>query len=140
MKPKHVKAFMKTAGAFAECSSGTRLKVGAAVVKDSRIISVGYNALPKHLDGPLEDENNQTLSAVRHAEKSALMGLLRAGISPVGATMFCTHACCYLCAVDIVDAGIVEFIYQHDYRSQEGLQHLKSCGIVVQQFKEKETQ
>lgn len=138
MKPKHIKAFMRTAEAFAECSVGARLKVGAVIVKDSRIISVGYNALPKHLNGPLEDENNQTLPAVRHAEKSALMGLLRAGISPVGATMFCTHACCYLCAVDIVDAGIVEFNYQHDYRNEEGLQHLRNCGIVVQQFKEGE--
>lgn len=138
MKHKHKKAFMKTAEAFAECSSGTRLKVGACVVKDMRIIGVGYNALPKHIDGPLEDENNVTRQEVRHAEKSALMGLLRAGISPVGAEMFVTHSCCKFCAIDIIDAGIVKVTYKDTYRNTEGLQLLEDCGILVEQFKEKE--
>lgn len=138
MKHKHKKAFMKTAEAFAECSSGTRLKVGACVVKDMRIIGVGYNALPKHIDGPLEDENNVTLPEVRHAEKSALMGLLRAGISPVGAEMFVTHSCCKFCAIDIIDAGIVKVTYKDTYRDTEGLQLLESCGIMTEQYVEKE--
>ena len=138
MKHKHKKAFMKTAEAFAECSSGTRLKVGACVVKDMRIIGVGYNALPKHIDGPLEDENNVTLPEVRHAEKSALMGLLRAGISPVGAEMFVTHSCCKFCAIDIIDAGIVKVTYKNTYRDTSGLQLLESCGIITEQYTEKE--
>ena len=138
MKHKHKKAFMKTAEAFAECSSGTRLKVGACVVKDMRIIGVGYNALPKHIDGPLEDENNVTLPEVRHAEKSALMGLLRAGISPVGAEMFVTHSCCKFCAIDIIDAGIVKVTYKDTYRDTSGLQLLESCGIITEQYTEKE--
>ena len=129
---------MKTAEAFSECSSGTRLKVGACVVKDMRIIGVGYNALPKHIDGPLEDENNVTLPEVRHAEKSALMGLLRAGISPVGAEMFVTHSCCKFCAIDIIDAGIVKVTYKDTYRDTSGLQLLESCGIITEQYTEKE--
>ena len=138
MKSKHKKAFMKTAEAFAECSSGTRLKVGACVVKDMRIIGVGYNALPKHIDGPLEDENNVTLPEVRHAEKSALMGLLRAGISPVGAEMFVTHSCCKFCAIDIIDAGITKVTYKDTYRDNSGLQLLEDCGVIVEKFTEKE--
>jgi len=117
---------MKTAEAFAECSSGTRLKVGACVVKDMRIIGVGYNALPKHIDGPLEDENNVTLPEVRHAEKSALMGLLRAGISPVGAEMFVTHSCCKFCGL-LNERFIMNILYAEINNRTK-----KSFGIITE--------
>lgn len=134
MKLKHKMAYMKTAEVFAECSVGTRLKVGAVIVKDNRIINCGYNAHPAHIDGPLEGSDGQTLSTVRHAETSALMGCLRAGISPVGATMFVTHACCKMCAIDIVDAGITKVYYKHEYRENCGKIHLVRSGVEVKQF------
>lgn len=100
-------------------------------MKGNRIVSCGYNALPEHLHGPLEDENGNTKPEVRHSEKSALMGLVRSSENAVGATMFCTHSCCYFCAVDIVDAGIEEFIFRRFYRSDEGLIHLLKAGVKV---------
>lgn len=131
MKTKHMLAYMDCAHAFARCSVGIRLKVGAVVVKGNRIISCGYNALPEHLHGALEDEHNNTKPEVRHSEKNALMGLVRSSESAVGATMFCTHSCCYLCSVDIVDAGIERFIFRNFYRSDEGLIHLLKAGVEV---------
>ena len=134
MKQKHKIAYMKTAEAFADCSVGTRLKVGAVIVKDNRIISCGYNAHPEHIDGPLEGVDGLTLPTVRHAEKSALMGLLRAAISPVGAEMFVTHACCKSCAIDIVDAGITKVYYRDEYRENYGKVHLLNSGVQVEQM------
>lgn len=131
MKHKHKVAYMKTAEAFAECSVGTRLKVGAVIVKDNRIISCGYNAHPEHIDGALEGADGQTLSTVRHAEKSALMGLLRAGISPVESEMFCNYSCCASCAVDIVDAGIIKFTYKNKYRDSAGIDYLVKNNVEV---------
>jgi dCMP deaminase len=136
MKLKHKQAYMETAEVFAKCSVGKRLKVGAVIVKDNRIISCGYNAHPKHIDGPLEDDQNVTLPTVRHAEKSALMGLLRAGISPIGASMFITHACCRDCAIDVVDSGISNVYYKTDYRSSEGIEYLKKNNVQVEKFDE----
>lgn len=131
MKPKHMLAYMRCAQAFAECSVGERLKVGTVIVKGNRIVSCGYNALPEHLGGPLEDDKGNTKPEVRHSEKNALMGLVRSSESAVGATMFCTHSCCYLCAVDIVDAGINHFVFRKFYRSDEGIKHLMKAGIRV---------
>lgn len=90
MKDKHIKAYMKCAQAFAECSPATRAKVGAVIVKDNRIISCGYNAFPAHINGTCELPDGTTDPRVRHAEKNALMGLVRNSGSAVGATMFCT--------------------------------------------------
>lgn len=122
---------MECAQAFARCSVGERLKVGTVIVKGNRIISCGYNALPEHLHGPLETADNKTKREVRHSEKNALMGLVRSAESAVGAAMFCTHSPCYLCSVDIVDAGITELYFANFFRTNEGLKHLLSVGVMV---------
>lgn len=134
MKLKHKLAYMECAEAFAKCSKDTRLKVGAVIVKDNRIISCGYNAMPEHIDDPNQLEDGTTDPRVRHAEKNALMGLTKSNQSSIGADLFCTHACCKFCAIDIVDAGIKTFYYRHEYRSQEGLIYLMENGIEVQQI------
>lgn len=131
MKNKHLVAYMKCAEAFAECSESKRLKVGSVVIKNNRIISCGYNALPEHLTGSLEDEAGNTKPEVRHSEKNALLGLMKSNESSIGASVVCTHSCCYLCSVDIVDAGIKEFYYKYDYRCTEGIKYLKENGVVV---------
>jgi len=124
-------AYLECAEVFAKCSVGQRLKVGTVIVKGNRIISCGYNALPEHLDGPLEDSSGNTKAEVRHSEKNALMGLVRSSESAKGAMMFCTHSCCYLCAVDIVDAGIERFVFRNFYRDDAGIQHLMKAGVEV---------
>lgn len=55
MKPKLITAYMKTAEVFAELSHARRLHVGAIVVKDDRIISIGYNGMPAGWENNCED-------------------------------------------------------------------------------------
>lgn len=137
MKDKHKRMYMEIAECLARASPGVRLKVGSVIVRNNNIISTGYNALPQAINGTLEDENNVTKVEVRHSEKNALMGLIRSSESAVGAVMFCTHACCKPCSIDIVDAGIIHFIYKHDYRCTDGLQYLIENGVKVEKFEEK---
>lgn len=131
MKDKHKNMYMGIAEVLAKTSSSTRLKVGSVIVKNNNIISTGYNALPEHIDGMLEDEEGRTRPEVRHSEKNALMGLVKSNESAVGATLFCTHSCCKFCAIDIVDSGIKEVFYKHDYRCSEGIEYLRKNGVQV---------
>lgn len=55
MKEKLKLAYMTTAETFAELSHARRLHVGAIVVKDDRIISIGYNGMPAGWDNNCED-------------------------------------------------------------------------------------
>lgn len=48
---------MQTAETFAELSHARRLHVGAIVVKDDRIISIGYNGMPAGWDNNCEDKS-----------------------------------------------------------------------------------
>lgn len=135
VKHKHKVAYMNCCHAFAECSNDTRLKVGCVIVKDNRIISCGYNAQTSHIDSPNQLPDGTTDPRVRHSEKNALMGLIRNNESAVGATLYCTHAPCYYCAIDIVDAGIVKVVYESEYRSCDGLDHLQVNGVELEVLK-----
>lgn len=131
MKDKHVKMYMKMAGVMAEQSKDNRLQVGCVIVKDNNIISTGYNGHTRHIDDPNQLEDGTTDPRVRHAEKNGLMKLIRSNENAVGATMFVTHACCYFCAIDIVDSGIAKVYYQNEYRCKKGLEHLERYGVEV---------
>lgn len=63
MKSKLKNAYMKTAETFAELSHAKRLHVGAIIVKDDRIISIGYNGMPAGWDNNCEVKNYLAMDA-----------------------------------------------------------------------------
>jgi dCMP deaminase len=139
MKQKWVDAFMDTAERFAQLSSAVRLKVGAVVVKDNRIISIGYNGMPSGWTNECEEVVYRiaqepilkTKDEVIHAEANAIIKLARDGESGNGATLFCTHAPCIHCAKLIHGAGITTVYYRESYRDTLGLDFLNKCNIEV---------
>jgi len=159
MKQKWIDAFMDTATRFAQLSSAKRLQVGAVVVKDNRIISIGYNGMPSgwtnecenkiYVDPTLEesmlyqskadvylDVNKKlyelkTKDEVIHAEANAIIKLARDGESGNGSSLFCTHAPCVHCAKLIHGAGINTLYYRQSYRNDDGLEFLRNCKIEV---------
>jgi dCMP deaminase len=150
MKPRLIEAYMKTAATFAELSHARRLHVGAIVVKDDRIISIGYNGMPAGWDNNCEDEivdsyagfegaihrvKLKTKPEVLHAERNALDKLAKGNEGGLGSTMFVTHAPCLECAKSIYGAGIRQVFYGEEYRSREGIKFLEKCRVDVTQVK-----
>ena len=130
MKQKWIDAFMDTAERFAQLSSAVRLKVGAVVVKDNRVISIGYNGTPAGWDNCCE-ENGKTKDEVIHAEANAILKLARDGESGNGASLFCTHAPCIDCAKLIYGAGISSVYYRNAYRNDDGINFLSKCDVQI---------
>ena len=54
MKQKFIDYFMDVAERTSQLSHAIRLKVGAIIVKDNRIISIGYNGMPAGWDNDCE--------------------------------------------------------------------------------------
>lgn len=127
-------AYMDTAGRFAALSTAERLKVGVIVVKDNRIISIGYNGTPAGWDNVCEDENGKTKPEVSHAEENALTKLAGSHESGKDAHIYITHSPCLSCAKLIYNTGISKVYYRHEYRSKDGLDFLTKCGIEVKQI------
>lgn len=131
MQRKWIDAYMDVAERFAQLSSAQRLQVGSIVVKDHRIVSVGYNGTPAGWDNICEDENFKTKPEVIHAEANAISKLARDGESGLGSTLFCTHAPCIECAKLIYGAGIRKVFYRDIYKNDYGLRFLEQSGIEV---------
>jgi dCMP deaminase len=131
MKQKFIEAHMKVAEVYADLSSAKRLHVGAIIVKDDRIISIGYNGMPSGWDNVCEDEEFKTKPEVLHAETNAVAKLAKTGESSNGATMFITHAPCIDCAKLVYQSGINSVYYRNSYRSDDGVKFLEKCGIEV---------
>lgn len=147
MKEKFIHAFMDVAERFADLSSATRAKVGAIIVKDNRIISIGYNGMPSGWDnncetyiGSFPDEGMpkdasmyRTKPEVLHAETNAIAKVARSSESCEGATLFCTHLPCMDCAKLIYQSGINTVYYRVEYAAAKGSgkEFLEQSGVTV---------
>jgi dCMP deaminase len=133
---------MQTAKIFAELSHARRLHVGAIVVKDDRIISIGYNGMPAGWDNNCEDKvwdktgdyELKTKPEVLHAESNAISKLARSSESGDGATMFITHAPCIECSKLIYQSGIKKVYFGQAYRDTSGVEFLNKCKVIVEQL------
>lgn len=142
MKPKLKQAYMATARIFAELSHARRLHVGAIVVKDNRIISIGYNGMPAGWDNDCEDiiqhsddtTSLKTKPEVLHAESNAITKLARSNDSGLDADIFVTHSPCVECAKLIYQSGIRRVFYGTSYRDNNGIDFLTKSGIYVEKM------
>ena len=143
MKVKLKRAYMDVAYRFAELSHARRLHVGAIVVKDDRIISIGYNGMPAGWDNDCEDKiwtqdgdyGLKTKAEVLHAESNAIAKLAKSNDSGLGADLFVTHAPCLDCAKLVYQSGISRVYYSEDYRDDSGIVFLQKSKISVEKLK-----
>ena len=161
MKDKFIPMYMTIAETVAQQSSAKRLQVGAIVVKEDRVISIGYNGMPAGWDNNCEhtlfvlDEDTQgtdmvnlgytkssngnwfklvTKPEVIHAEANAIAKLAKGSDSGDLSDMFLTHAPCIDCAKQIYASGIKVVYYRDSYRDTLGIDFLEKCGVSVRKI------
>lgn len=118
--------FMKTAFLFADESKCVSHHVGAVIVKDRRIISIGYNGTPPGLPNCNEVFNGDSFEREKHhfwskdneihAEMNALAFAAKTNIETEGADMYVTVSPCNDCLKNISMTGIknVYYLYLYD--------------------------
>jgi len=123
--------FMSMAFLIASRSSCHRLHVGCVLVKDTRVISVGYNgfiAKCPHISSIRDGHEQNTV----HAEQNAIADCARRGILTNGSTAYITHYPCINCIKIIISAGIIEIKYNEDYKNDPLVDDLiKQSGIKI---------
>jgi len=144
MKTKYKLAHMRAAHLYAELSTARRLKVGALIVKDDRIVSIGYNGMPSGWDNDCEykhyglgnpnDFELKSKPEVLHAETNAIAKLAQSTESGLDADLFVTHSPCLDCAKLIYQSGIRRVYYANAYRDDSGISFLKASGVEVEKI------
>ncbi len=125
--------FMAQAQLLAMRSTCERLKVGATIVRDKRVIAGGYNG---SVSGDVHciDEGCYVVDehCVRtiHAEMNAILQCAKFGIPTQGAAVYVTHFPCLQCTKMLLQAGISQIYYLKDYRNDPyALDLLKRLNI-----------
>jgi len=141
MKEKLKSAHMVASIVYSEMSWAKRKQVGAVIIKDDRIISIGYNGTPEGWSNVCEDPiTGKTIPEVSHAEHNAISKLAKNDGGGKGAAIFISTSPCMQCALDIADAGISSVYYEHVYRNAEGrvytegLEYLTKRGVETFQL------
>jgi len=142
---------MRVAQEISERGTCSRLKVGALVHREGRILSTGYNGAPAkvaHCDhtcncapGILEDHEDfcaarQPCTNALHAERNAIDWAARYGTALHEAEMVTTDTPCQQCAGSIINSGIVSVISLRAYRDQTGVNWLRQAGISMSLYED----
>ena len=135
--------FLKIATVVAERSTCLRHHVGAVAVRDKHILSTGYNGAAAGVKdclelGCLRDEQNIE-SGTRHevcrgihAEQNAIIQASLHGVTLEGATIYCTHSPCILCAKMLANARIKRFVTFGNYADNSFTDLFKEAGITFE--------
>ena len=115
--------FMKAATLASVRSPCDRLKVGCVIVKNNRLISMGYN-------GFLAGTDHKSIvrwgheQATIHAEINAITDAAKRGVSIDGAEVYITHYPCLNCFKALASSGISKIYYQVDYKNDPIVEEL----------------
>jgi len=130
---------------WASCYQENR-KIGAVIVKDKRIMTTGYNGAPAGVKTCKErgeclrrrlgvpSGTRAELCYAVHAEQNAIIQAAKLGVSIDGATLYCTHQPCVMCAKMIVNSGIVRVVYQEGYPDEFAVEMLREGGVKLERF------
>ena len=126
--------FMAIALLASQRSPCERLHVGSVIVKDNRLISMGYNGYisgAPHISR-LKEGHEQSII---HSEINAIADCAKRGVSISGAKIYVTHYPCINCFRTICAANIVEIIYFDDYNNNSIVGELATdSGITIRKM------
>lgn len=126
--------FMSIAIIAAQRSPCERLHVGSVIVKNNRIISMGYNGFIAGAPHISRVENGHEQATI-HSEINAITDCSKRGVSLDSSTIYITHYPCINCFKTIAACGIKEIVYLHDYNNNPMVKNLADdSSIVIRQL------
>lgn len=131
---------------WASCYQENR-KIGAVIVKNKRILTTGYNGARgrEKLRGARRMHAAQAEHTLRHAARALLCHPCRAECHNTGrqvrridrgATLYCTHQPCVICAKMIVNSGISRVVYGEGYPDEFAMQMFDMAGVKIERYEE----
>ncbi|MBI4930188.1 MAG: dCMP deaminase family protein [Bacteroidetes bacterium] len=140
---------MDLASNLAQRSHCVKIKVGAVLTKDTRIVSLGYNGPPAgthncDIEWPKDGcprDSKGGCSLALHAEQNAIIYASKNNVPLENCSVYVTLSPCLACARIIYASGIRKVIYLNSYAeykglpSDEGVDFLQRFGVEVIRYK-----
>lgn len=146
-RPSWEQYFMEIASLVSSRSTCLRRQVGAVLVRDKHIIATGYNGAPRGVShcldvGCLREKlgipsgERHEMCRGTHAEQNAIIQAALHGVTTEGATLYCTHQPCILCAKMLINAGVQTVYFQGDYPDELALELMNEAGLKLIQWQQ----
>lgn len=147
-RPTFDEIYMGLARNLAGKSHCVKIKVGAVLTKDTRIVSLGYNGPPAGTHNCDEEwpetgcprDSKGSCSLALHAEQNAILYASKNGVPMEGSTLYVTLSPCLPCARIIYTMGIKKVYFLESYAAykgigtDEGVEFLRRFGVEVKQY------
>lgn len=141
------KLFIDMAKLIARESKCVSLQVGAVIVKDNRVVSMGYNGTVsgyincnEALDADVykRDDHTEWSNAHEiHAEMNAILFAAKNGISTDECTLYCTHEPCDQCLKNIIQAGITRVVFNEPYKADRCKSQYRDFYLIeIEQYED----
>ena len=137
----------ETVAGWSSCYQENR-HVGAVIVRGKRVMTTGYNGAPSGIVSCTDRKEclrrklgipsgtRQEICYAVHAEQNAIIQAARLGIEIEGATLYCTHQPCVICAKMIINAGIARVVYKEGYPDEFSLKLFEEAGTKIEKYEE----
>jgi len=122
--------FMSIALLASQHSPCKRLNVGSVIVKNNRLISMGYNGFIAGANHISRVVNNHEQSII-HSEINAITDCAKRGASLENSKIYVTHYPCINCFRSIAACGIKEIIYLEDYKNDQIVAELANDSSII---------
>lgn len=137
------KFYIELAEKLSQLNIGDSTKVGACIVKNDQLLSIGHNQLITNFK--YVPENNEQIelinkrnSYVYHAEQSAVFSYNGKISDFKGATVYLNISPCHECAKMLIGLGIKEIVYKYPYHREEMWNMskilLETSGVKYRQY------
>jgi dCMP deaminase len=140
-RPELDSYFLDIATVVARRSTCVARQVGAVAVLDKHILAAGYNGVPLGVPHPTVCLRRQRglppgaetfLCGCVHAEMNIISQAAFHGTSLKGATVYCTNQPCHLCAMLLINAGVVRVVYSHPYPDAAAISLFRQAGVLLE--------
>ncbi len=150
MDNKWDKRFMCLAelvSSWSSCFQENR-QVGAVIVKNKRVLTTGYNGASSGIESCKErgvclrrelnipSGTRHEICYATHAEQNAIIQAAKLGVCIDGATLYCTHQPCVICAKMIINAGIKRIVYKYGYPDDFAMQLLDEAKVEIEKYED----
>jgi dCMP deaminase len=136
---------MEVANAISKRATCNRGRSGCVIARDRTLLVTGYVGSPagfphcddvghqikqvRHEDGSITEHCVRTV----HAEQNAICQAARLGVSLQGATLYCRMTPCRVCAMLLINCGIVRVVCERRYHAgAESEEMFRTAGISLE--------
>ena len=111
-RPSWDEFYLNMADVIASRSKDRSAKIGAVLVKDNAVISMGYNGFPRGVNDNVEERHERPAkySYTEHGERNAIYNAARAGTATFGSTMYTQGVPCADCSRAAIQAGVSRLV------------------------------